>query len=245
LLYPGSTPTPTPTPTATPSPTPTPTPTPTPIQVTVQTNPAGFSFTVDGTSYSAAQTFSWTPGSSHTIATTSPQSDGTGGDSVRYAWANWSDSKGISHTVTPSKNTTYTAKFNKQYYLTMSAGVGGSVVPAGGWKNSGTTISISATPTSNTLKSYNFSGWTGVGTGSYSGANNPASITIVVPLPRVPLSLRIRFRSPCKQTRLGGRFRLMALPTLPRKAFRGSPVQVTRFRQHLHKTVIPTFGTSG
>src|SRR4029077_8133574 len=63
-----------------------------------------------------------------------------------------------------------------------SAGAGGSVSPARGWKNSGTGISISATPTNNTLKSYSFSGWTGVGTGAYSGANNPASITMSAPI---------------------------------------------------------------
>ena len=47
------------------------------VQVTVQTNPAGLAFSVDGTTYSSTQTFSWVPGSSHTIATTSPQSGGT------------------------------------------------------------------------------------------------------------------------------------------------------------------------
>src|SRR5262249_52827165 len=57
-----------------------------PIQVTVQTNPAGLSFIVDGTTYTAAQSFSWGPGSSHTIATTSPQSGGTG---VQYVWSSW------------------------------------------------------------------------------------------------------------------------------------------------------------
>src|SRR5206468_4230388 len=48
------------------------------IRVTVQTNPIGRSFTVDGTTYTAAHRFSWVPRSSHTIATTSPQSGGTG-----------------------------------------------------------------------------------------------------------------------------------------------------------------------
>src|SRR5262249_55982314 len=105
------TPTPTPTPTATPTatatatpiatatatatatpiatatPTATPSATPT-IQVTVQTNPAGLTISVDGTTYSSTQTFSWVSGSSHTIATSSPQSGGTG---VRYNWAKWSD----------------------------------------------------------------------------------------------------------------------------------------------------------
>ena len=79
-----------------------------PVQVTVQTNPAGLTFSVDGTSYTAAQTFSWQPGSSHTIATTSPQSGGTG---VRYVWTSWSGGGAISHTVAPTTNKTYTANF--------------------------------------------------------------------------------------------------------------------------------------
>src|SRR6187200_661647 len=67
-----------------------------PVQVTVQTNPTGRMFTVDGTPYTAAQSFSWQPGSNHTIATTSPQSGGTG---VRYVWTRWSDNGAISHPV--------------------------------------------------------------------------------------------------------------------------------------------------
>ena len=177
---PTATPTPTPslTPTPTPSPSPTPTPSPT-IQVTVQTNPTGLTFTVDGTTYSLAQTFSWPSGSSHTIATSSPQSGDTG---VRYVWSNWSAGGAISQTVTPTKNTTYTAKFTTQYYLTISAGTGGKVTPSSGWKNKGVTVSITATPTNTTLVSYNFMDWTGSGTGSYSGTNNPASITMNGPI---------------------------------------------------------------
>ena len=142
------TPTPTPTPTGTPTATPTPsaTPTPTPtatVQVTVQTAPAGLAFSVDGTTYSSTQTFSWARGSSHTIATTSPQSGGTG---VRYVWTNWIGGGAISHTVAPTTNTIYTANFNTQYYLTMTHGTGGTVSPMSAWKNSGATVSISATP---------------------------------------------------------------------------------------------------
>ena len=96
------------------------------VQVTVQTTPAGLAFTVDGTPYTSTQTFSWAPGSSHTIATTSPQSGGTG---VRYVWTKWSDGGAISHTVAPTTNTTYTATFKTQYYLTMTHGTGGTVSP--------------------------------------------------------------------------------------------------------------------
>jgi hypothetical protein len=149
------------------------------VQVTVQTNPAGRTFSVDGTTYSSTQTFSWQSGSSHTIATTSPQNGATG---VRYVWTNWSGGGAISRTVAPTTNTTYTATFRTQYFLTMTRGTGGTVNPASGWRNAGSTVSISATPTNNTQVSYSFAGWTGSGAGSYSGTNNPASITMNGPI---------------------------------------------------------------
>jgi hypothetical protein len=159
-------------PTGTPTPTPTPTPT---VQVTVQTSPAGLAFSVDGTTYTSTQTFSWVSGSSHTIATTSPQNGGTG---VRYVWMNWSGGGAISHTVAPTTNKTYTANFRTQYHLTMTHGTGGRVSPASGWKSSGAAVSISATP----ANGYHFTNWTGNGTGSYSGPDNPASITMGGPI---------------------------------------------------------------
>ena len=104
-----------------------------PVQVTVQTNPAGRSASrLMERRILAAQTFSWDPGSSHTIATTSPQSGGTG---VRYVWSNWSGGGAISHTVAPTTNKIYTATFNTQYFLTMSHNTGGTVSPASGWRS--------------------------------------------------------------------------------------------------------------
>ena len=60
----------------------------------------------------------------------------------------------------------------------MSHGTGGTVTPASGWKNSGVAVSINATPATG----YTFSNWTGTGSGSYSGTNNPASITMNGPI---------------------------------------------------------------
>src|SRR5438874_9020738 len=114
-----------------------------PVQVTVQASLAGLTFSVDGTSYTATQTFSWPPGSSHTIATTSPQSGGTG---IQYVRNSWSDGGAMSHTVAPTTNKTYTANFNTQYFLTMAAGIGGTITPASGWKASGSSVKIIATP---------------------------------------------------------------------------------------------------
>ncbi|HXI85003.1 MAG TPA: glycosyl hydrolase family 28-related protein [Verrucomicrobiae bacterium] len=145
------------------------------LSVTVQANPPGLSFMVDGTAYTNAQIFSWTTGSNHTIATTTPQGGGAG---VQYAWSSWSDGGPISHTVSPTVTANYTANFATQYFLTMNASPEGSVSPSSNWYNNGTNVNISASA----LSGYAFDAWTGTGSGSYSGTNNPASITINGPI---------------------------------------------------------------
>jgi hypothetical protein len=64
---------------------------------TVATSVAGLSITVDGTTYTSPQTFTWTPRSSHTIATTSPQAGAAG---TQYMFTQWSD--GTTNFRTPS-----------------------------------------------------------------------------------------------------------------------------------------------
>jgi hypothetical protein len=145
------------------------------ITVTVRTNPIGRTFSVDGTPYSTQQQFTWVAGSNHTIATTSPQSGGSG---VQYLWKKWSDNGPISHVVAPTSNKTYTAQFQAQYFLTMSAGTGGTVQPASGWRNAGSSVTIKA----HANTSFTFAGWAGSGTGSYTGPNNPGSIIMNGPI---------------------------------------------------------------
>jgi hypothetical protein len=146
------------------------------IQVSVGTSPAGLSFRVDGADYTSAQTLSFVRGSSHTISiVTNLQSGGTG---IQYLWSSWSDGGAISHTVSPTSDTTFTANFGAQYYLTMNAGAGGTVSPASNWQNSGDSVTIVATAEGG----YTFSGWIGSGTGSYTGPNNPAVVTMKAPI---------------------------------------------------------------
>ena len=84
-----------------------------------------------------------------------------------------------SHTLSRLRaDTTYTANFRTQYYLTMAPGTGGTVSPASGWKNSGAAVSIKG----HARCGYSFTNWTGSGTGSYSGTTNPASITMGGPI---------------------------------------------------------------
>lgn len=111
--------------------------------ITVDTSPAGLGITVDGTSYTAPQSFAWVGGSNHTIATTSPQT-ATG---TRFLFQSWSDAGAMSHSVTtPSSTTTYTVSFLTQYYLTTAASPSGagSISPPSGYFDGGTSVSVSA-----------------------------------------------------------------------------------------------------
>ena len=127
------------------------------VGVTIATSPPGLSFSVDGTSYSSTQTLTWTVGSKHTIATTTPQRV-TG---ISYENPTWSDGGAISHTVTASVGTTsYTATFEVYYALTTvaSPSAGGTVTPSlGGFFPAGSVVSIQASPKSG----YTFKNWTG------------------------------------------------------------------------------------
>jgi energy-coupling factor transporter ATP-binding protein EcfA2 len=55
----------------------------------LKSSPSGLAITVDGTNYTAPQTFQWGAGSSHTIAVASPLAGATG---TQYVFGNWSDS---------------------------------------------------------------------------------------------------------------------------------------------------------
>jgi len=150
------------------------------VQITVTTSPANLLVSVDGGTFTPAPLVeTWVIGSSHTIATSSPQAGGTG---VQYVWSSWSDSGAISHGITvPSTATTYTASFTTQYQLTTAANPsnGGTVSPtSGNFYNAGTVVPLTATPNAG----FTFSSWTGNVANSASASttitmNAPQSVT--------------------------------------------------------------------
>jgi hypothetical protein len=171
-------------------------------EIQVQSNPSGRSFSVDGITYTSAQTFTWASGSVHKIGVISPQSGGPG---VLYAWNSWSDGGAVSHTVTPTSVDTYIARFTTRYFLSMSAGAGGVVSPATDWFDSGAGVILNATPSNG----YSFSGWVGSGAGSYSGSNNLALLVVTAPmsesatfapLPSLILEIIVSNTSPARLT---------------------------------------------
>lgn len=139
-----------------------------PFQVTVRSNPVGRSFSVDGTTYTTTQTFTWSTGQSHTLSTTASQSIGTGS---RYQYTSWSDGGAMTHTVTATPSTTnYTANFGLQHFLTMiEDSPRYTASPGSGWHDAGSTVTIDAIFDPFTIGNSHFFSWTGTGAGSYTG----------------------------------------------------------------------------
>jgi len=142
--------------------------------VTIQTNPAGLQFSVDGAPpQTAPQTLNLSQGS-HTLAVVNLQAGGAG---TQYMFTGWNDSGAPSHGITVAgAAATYTASFKTQFQLTTAAspGIGGVVSPVTGqFYDSGTSVTVTAAPT----PPYVFLAWSGAATGS----SNPTSITMTGP----------------------------------------------------------------
>lgn len=74
------------------------------------------------------------------------------------------------------------ALWKTQHYLSMETNYG-SLVPSSGWYDAETTIQISAEPPDAAQgERYLWSGWMGMGAGSYTGTDNPVTITINAPI---------------------------------------------------------------
>jgi hypothetical protein len=144
--------------------------------LTIQTNPSGLQITVAGVSQGTPYYWTCSGGSITVGVPSTPQSGGSG---TQYVYGSWSDGGSQSHSVNcPASSTTYTASFITQYYLTMTAGAGGSVSPPSGWQNSGQSVGISGVP----LANYSFGGWSGSGSGSYSGTGQSTNVTMNGPI---------------------------------------------------------------
>lgn len=124
---------------------------------TIATNLPGLQIMVDGSLYTAPCLFEWPIGSSHEVYAPSPQSGGTG---IQYIWRGWSDGGDQLHLIiTNAEDTTITAEFKVQYYLTVKSEYGN---PQGeGWYDAGSIAVFSVTSTAGVIIQQLFTGWSG------------------------------------------------------------------------------------
>ena len=161
-----------------------PSPPPGTIHVTVNTSLVGPTITVDGgVPCTGSIEFDWLPGTPHTLTTSSPQTGipnsapHVGEPGMQFVWNFWSDGGAISHTVTPTSATTYTASFTKQYQLVTNVlpqgggNITASPSAATGYYDSGTVVQLTAAA----IPGCTFVNWTG----ALSGSINPQTVTML------------------------------------------------------------------
>ncbi len=86
---------------------------------------------------------------------------------------------GLSATMSVTTGSTYPISYNQAYKVQVLVGTGGTVSGAGTyWAATGAVESFHAAPKSN----YEFGGWSGTGTGSYTGLSGYANFTVGGPI---------------------------------------------------------------
>jgi Divergent InlB B-repeat domain len=141
----------------------------TPVQTVLTTVPPGLTVSIDGINYTAPKVVSWTPGSKHTLAVASPQTNG-GTRNTLTTWSTGASTPQITLQA-PSTGTTVTATFATKYQLTAVTnppGVG--LVTGAGWYAAGSVVAVQATVPASYALAY-FSG-------DLSGTANPQNVTM-------------------------------------------------------------------
>jgi len=125
------------------------------VTVTITTNPSGLQIEVDGTTYTAPQSFEWSPNTTHLVNVPSTQNGGAG---TRYIFMGWSDGGSQQHSITVGTSSgTITASFITQHFAAISIQGLGLAFPA--------TITFTQTGQSgNAFSTDSWSDWCDAGT---------------------------------------------------------------------------------
>ena len=135
------------------------------VQYTVTTNPTGLQVIVDGQQVTTPVSFSWSPGTQHTISAPSTQPGSSG---TQYTGS------GTQAVAVPcgAARQSVAVSFSAQYLLTLSPGIGGTISGGQGYQSAGAQVTLTATP----FAGYTFAGWTGACSGS-----GPCQVTMSGP----------------------------------------------------------------
>jgi uncharacterized repeat protein (TIGR02543 family) len=135
------------------------------VAYSVTTNPPGLKVIADGQTVSTPVTLNWLPGTSHQLNALSPQSGTTGTQYVSASAQTISVACG-------APRASESLLFATQYYLTITAGSGGTVSQSSSFEAAGTSVTLTATPAAG----YIFAGWQGACTGT-----GPCQVTMTGP----------------------------------------------------------------
>ncbi len=120
------------------------------FNVVVDTRPASLTVVVDGTTYAAPATFTWSYGSIHAI-----DAETIGQGNREYLFHNWNDGGAAKHAITVKQAATWVANFDLYYRLTLTAepSNGGTIAAtgthSGAFYLAGREVTVTATPAAN------------------------------------------------------------------------------------------------
>jgi hypothetical protein len=128
--------------------------------------------------YPPPYSYLWTGGSVHDVETIGFFEIV---DDTRYNFVDWDDGSLTNPTtITVAPPNRIVANYQTEYYLDM-VNPGGITTPAAGYQLAGATVTIEAfAPAAPPGAQYIWIGWTGVGSGSYSGPMNPCTNCVVL-----------------------------------------------------------------
>jgi len=151
-----------------------------PINVVVRSDYAGEGALVmiDGVYYDSPHEATWIAGDPHEISVPQYYPEGH----TRATWDRWDDGGARAHIVAPLTPDTFTAFYEVEHELVINATYGTTF--GAGWFREGATPIFGLNPDSVRVgnSEYVFSTWTGTGSGSYSGADNPSICTMNGPV---------------------------------------------------------------
>jgi hypothetical protein len=151
-----------------------------PSPVTVTTNPEGLPVTVDGVETISPAMFNWAIGSEHSVSAEDTVPIETG---RRYKFWLWSDALPRQHSIiVPPMPLLLTASYTIEHELVMTPVPEGTTSPESGWHPAGAVLQISGQGN----PGFVFRDWDGAGEGSYTGPDNPATITLTEPVTQTP-----------------------------------------------------------
>jgi uncharacterized repeat protein (TIGR02543 family) len=143
-----------------------------------------------GTATPSAGEYWFAAGSTVTISASSP----TNGSNERYSWLGWNGSGSGSYNgtnnqvvITMNGPITEAATWKQEYKLSLSCNTG-TTTPSTGqyWYGAGTPVKITASPPNSSAGTRPvWAGWTGSGTNSYNGTDNPINIVINGPVSEI------------------------------------------------------------
>ncbi len=147
-----------------------------PLSYTVTSEPPGLPFLLDGVGVTTPVVRTWDQYSEHEVVAATAIGTAPG---ARVTFLDWSDGGEAAHVlIAPRASGTFTARYRTEYELAMPVIGSGTVSPGTAWHLAGSVVTIDATP----LPGRFLHSWTGSGAGSYTGAANPATVTMLGPV---------------------------------------------------------------